>query len=66
MNIINSSSFMKSEPTETSPLETECLFGETVEILDESSDWVYCRLNTDNYHGWVKKKGFQPPDTQGK
>ena len=58
MNIINSSVFMKSEPTETSPLETECLFGETVEILDESLDWVYCKLNTDSYHGWVKKEGL--------
>jgi len=49
---------MKSEPTETSPLETECLFGETVEILDESLDWVYCKLNTDSYHGWIKKEGL--------
>ena len=56
MNIINSSVFMKSEPTETSPLETECLFGERVEILDEDLDWVYCKLNTDSYHGWVKKE----------
>ena len=44
MNIINSSVFMKSEPSETSPLETECLFGETVEIIDETLDWVYCKL----------------------
>ena len=58
MNIINSSSFMKSNPTETSLLETECLFGETVEILDESLDWVYCKLNTDNYYGWVKKENL--------
>ena len=58
MNIINSSVFMKSEPTETSPLETECLFGETVEILDEALNWVYCKLNTDSYHGWVKKEGL--------
>ena len=58
MNIINSSMPMKSEPTDTSPLETECLFGETVEILDESLDWVYCKLNTDGYQGWVKKKGL--------
>ena len=47
MNIINSSVSMKSEPTETSPLETECLFGETVDILDERLDWVYCKLNTE-------------------
>ena len=58
MKIINSSVFMKSEPTETSPLETECLFGETVEILEERLDWVYCKLNTDNYCGWIKKEGL--------
>jgi hypothetical protein len=58
MNIINSSVFMKSEPTETSPLETECLFGETIEILEEHLDWVYCKLNTDSYHGWIKKNGL--------
>ena len=58
MNIINSSVLMKSEPTETSPLETECLFGETVEIYQERSEWVYCKLNTDNYCGWVKKEGL--------
>ena len=49
---------MKSEPTDKSSLETECLFGETVDILEESLDWVYCRLKTDSYYGWVKKKGL--------
>ena len=58
MNIINSSVFMKSEPTETSSLETECLFGENVEILDKHFDWVYCKLITDNYCGWIQKKGL--------
>ena len=58
MNIITSSVVMKSEPIETSPLETECLFGETVEILDKHLDWVYCKLETDNYCGWIKKKGL--------
>jgi len=49
---------MKSEPTDKSPLETECLFGETVEVLDEHLDWVYCKLVTDNYHGWVQRRGL--------
>ena len=35
MKIINSSVFMKLEPSDSSPLETECLFGETVEIIEE-------------------------------
>lgn len=58
MNIINSSVIMKSEPAETSPLETECLFGEIVDVLNETLDWVYCKLNTDNYCGWIKKKSL--------
>ena len=58
MNIIVSSVFMKSEPSDKSPLETECLFGEKVEIIDEKLDWFFCKLSTDNYCGWVKKKGL--------
>ena len=49
---------MKSEPSEKSTLETQCLFGETVTILDKNSDWYYCKLKTDNYKGWVKKEGL--------
>ena len=44
MNIINSSTIMKSAPSEMSSLETECLFGEKVEIIDKHLDWVYCKL----------------------
>ncbi len=58
MKIIYPSVFMKSEPNETSSLETECLFGETVEILDNHLDWVFCKLKTDNYCGWIKKEGL--------
>ena len=47
---------MRSEPNETSELETECLFGETVKVLDKHLDWFYCELLTDTYIGWVKKK----------
>ena len=57
MNIINSSVAMRSEPFESSALETECLFGERVDIIEEHLDWVYCKLRTDNYCGWIKKKG---------
>ncbi len=46
---------MKSNKIENSPLETECLFGEEVELLDEHLDLIYCKLITDNYIGWIKK-----------
>lgn len=58
MNIIKSSVSMHAEPAAESLLETECLFGETVEVLDQRSDWIYCKLITDNYHGWIKKIGL--------
>ncbi len=58
MNIIKSSAYLKSMPSKESPLETECLFGETVQILDTHSDWVYCELVTDNYRGWLKKNNL--------
>ena len=56
MNVIEPSISMRSLPDEKIGLETECLFGETVEILDKHFNWVYCRLETDNYYGWVHKK----------
>ena len=56
MNIIKPSSPMRAKPNELSRLETECLFGETVEVFDNNLEWVYCKLFTDNYYGWIKKK----------
>ena len=58
MNIIIPSTGMQSKPFESSELETECLFGESVNVLDENLDWVYCKLLTDNYNGWVSKKAL--------
>ena len=58
MKIIESSALMRSNYSEASLLETECLFGETVKILEEFSGWNYCKLETDNYKGWVKKKSI--------
>ena len=56
MNIIKPSTDMKAEPIKTSELETECLFGEAIEVLDSKLEWAYCKLLTDNYYGWIKKK----------
>ena len=55
MNIILPSTYMKSDKYENTLLETECLFGETVEILDKYKNLVYCKLITDNYCGWEEK-----------
>ena len=65
MNIIKPSTSMRLGPKDDQPLETECLFGENIEIIDEKSDWYFCKLLTDNYIGWVKKDsvGFLPKPT---
>ena len=55
MNVIKPSIPMRSKPDPNSNLETECLFGETLTILDSYLDWCFCRLLTDNYCGWVQK-----------
>lgn len=58
MNVIEPSLGLFNKPNENSELETECLFGESIEILDKDKDWYYCKLLTDNYTGWVKKNGL--------
>ena len=58
MNVTKPSTSMRLEPSEISDLETECLFGETLSILDKHKDWYYCRLLTDNYCGWVQKSSL--------
>ena len=58
MNIITSSTAMRIINNDNSSLETECLFGEKVKILDIFSDWVNCSLKTDKYCGWIKKNNL--------
>lgn len=56
MNIIYPSTSMRSHADDNSDLETEALFGEEVLVLEEKGEWNYCRLLTDNYLAWIKKK----------
>ncbi|MDB9872264.1 C40 family peptidase [Alphaproteobacteria bacterium] len=58
MNVTTPSTPMRSNPSEISELETECLFGESLTILDKHKDWYYCKLLTDNYCGWVQKSNL--------
>ena len=59
MNIVKPSIVMRKKPDDSLNLETECLFGESIEILDTHSDWLFCILKTDNYYGWIKKEGVE-------
>ena len=47
---------LRSYPTLNSPLETQLLYGEKIEILDSSNkQWIYCKSLEDDYPGWIKK-----------
>ena len=56
---------LKSTPNKASHLETQCLFGETVEVLETKNTWSFCKCLLDDYKGWIKNKylGFLPDET---
>jgi hypothetical protein len=58
LRIIKPSVGIRNCFSKKSNLETQGLFGERIEILDERKNWVYCRLLDDNYLGWTKKDGL--------
>ena len=43
------------QPYYNSPIETQLIFGEEVEIIDKKGSWLNCRVIQDNYKGWIKK-----------
>lgn len=48
---------MREEPTKTSKMASQALYGEKVDIQEEQSDWA--KIQTpDGYIGWVKKNVF--------
>lgn len=56
--IQSTSAPMFATPNKNCDLETECLFGETVQVLKRYKDWIFCKLTTDNYEGWLKFKNL--------
>ena len=51
--IYSSSASLRKQPDHNSSLDTECLFGETLEPLSTNNDWIFCKTKIDNYKGWV-------------
>jgi hypothetical protein len=41
-----------------SEMVSQVLFGESLEVLESSSNWAYVRLSYDHYEGWVDPKQF--------
>ena len=45
-------------PKNSSELETQCLFGEKINVISENKSWYFCKLLKDQSKGWIKKKYF--------
>ncbi len=50
---------VRSQPSDTSEMVTQILFGEHFTILEQTSKWSKIELALDKYQGWVDNKQFQ-------
>ncbi|OYU96173.1 MAG: hydrolase Nlp/P60 [Bacteroidetes bacterium B1(2017)] len=49
---------IRFEPTSKSEMVSQLLFGETYEILDQQSDWIKIKTETENYEGWISQNQY--------
>ena len=47
---------VRTDPSETSEMCTQILFGEHYSILDENKKWCKVSLAYDGYEGWIDQK----------
>ncbi len=47
---------LRLEPSERSEMVTQALYGESMVLLEEHSDWFRVQLSDDGYQGWCSKK----------
>lgn len=52
----------RKEPRKDCGIDTQGLFGELVEVFDETAEgWAWGQLQTDGYVGWFSSDGLQEP-----
>jgi len=49
---------LRDEPTDTSELVSQMLYGEVFKILEQRKSWSKIRLAFDSYEGWVDNKQY--------
>lgn len=50
---------VRAEPKDTSEMVTQLLFGEVIDILEQTEKWFKIRTYYDNYVGWIDPKQIQ-------
>ncbi|WP_298537333.1 C40 family peptidase [uncultured Algibacter sp.] len=49
---------LRNEPTDTSELVSQILYGEIFKVLEQRKKWSKIRLAFDNYEGWIDNKQY--------
>jgi len=55
---------LRLEPTDTSELVSQVLYGEHFKVLEQRKKWSRIRLAFDNYEGWIDNKQYQEIEAQ--
>lgn len=57
---------LRRRPAGDAPLETEALFGETVQVYDTDTEgWCFVQLDADHYVGYLPSDALAAPDPAG-
>ena len=56
--IVNAIVPLRREPDDRSEMESQLLFGDTLEILDKRRQWRFIRNDFDGYEGWIDEKAL--------
>lgn len=50
---------LRIEPSDRSEIVSQILFGEHFLVLEKRNQWIYIKLQYDDYEGWIDEKQFQ-------
>lgn len=49
---------MRLEPSDTSEMVSQLIYGDIFKIIDNRKNWIKIRLDFDRYEGWIDKKQY--------
>ena len=50
---------MRLEPSDTSEMVSQLIYGDIFKIIDTRKNWIKIRLDFDRYEGWIDKKQYR-------
>ena len=56
---------LRAEPSSRAEMVSQLIMGETYDILEETNDWAYVKLDWDRYEGWINRAQLHIPAQVG-